>query len=129
MDGEPAGVLVSHVAANLYAPPGGNEHTHSPDLLVPPRQRRERAMAKAYSNDLRSMACAKRSRRSLRRCGIFPPNAPDLNPIEQAFTKLKAALRKSAARTVKTLWNHIGKLLRTFAPEECANYLRHAGYE
>ena len=58
----------------------------------------------------------------------LPAYSPDLNPIEQAFAKLKAALRKGAARTVKALWKLIGKLLKTFAPEECANYFRHAGY-
>jgi transposase len=58
--------------------------------------------------------------------------SPDLNPIEQVFPRIKsgvkAALRKGAARTVKALWKLIGKLLKTFAPEECANYFRHAGY-
>jgi len=58
----------------------------------------------------------------------LPAYSPDLNPIEQAFAKLKAALRKGAARTVKALWKLIGKLLKTFAPGECANYFRHAGY-
>ena len=59
----------------------------------------------------------------------LPAYSPDLNPIEQAFAKLKTALRKGAARTVKALWKLIGKLLKTFAPEQCANYFRHAGYE
>jgi transposase len=59
----------------------------------------------------------------------LPAYSPDLNPIEQAFAKLKAALRKGAARTVKALWKLIGKLIKTFAPEECANYFQHAGYE
>jgi transposase len=58
----------------------------------------------------------------------LPAYSPDLNPIEQAFSKLKAALRKGAARTVKALWKLVGKLIKTFAPEECANYIRHAGY-
>jgi transposase len=58
----------------------------------------------------------------------LPAYSPDLNPIEQAFSKLKAALRKGAARTVKTLLKLIGKLVRKFAPEEYANYFRHAGY-
>jgi transposase len=58
----------------------------------------------------------------------LPAYSPDLNPIEQAFSKLKAALRKGAARTVKTLLKLIGKLVRKFAPAECANYFRHAGY-
>jgi transposase len=59
----------------------------------------------------------------------LPAYSPDLNPIEQAFAKLKAALRKGAARTIEALWRLIGKLVKTFAPDECANYFRHAGYE
>jgi transposase len=58
----------------------------------------------------------------------LPSYSPDLNPIEQAFAKLKAALRKGATRTVEKLWKLIGKLVKAFAPEECANYFRHAGY-
>src|SRR6266853_5265682 len=58
----------------------------------------------------------------------LPAYSPDLNPIEQVFSKLKAALRKGAARTVEALWILIGKLVKTFAPDECANYFRHAGY-
>ena len=58
----------------------------------------------------------------------LPAYSPDLNPIEMAFSKLKAALRKGAKRTVKELWRLIGKLVKSFAPEECANYFRHAGY-
>jgi len=58
----------------------------------------------------------------------LPAYSPDLNPIEQAFSKLKAALRKGAARTVATLLKLVGKLVKSFAPEECANYFRHAGY-
>ena len=58
----------------------------------------------------------------------LPAYSPDFNPIEMAFAKLKAALRKGAARTVEALWKLIGKLIKTFAPAECANYFRHAGY-
>ena len=58
----------------------------------------------------------------------LPAYSPDLNPIEMAFSKLKTALRKGAARTVKALIKLIGKLLKTFAPKQCANYFRHAGY-
>ena len=58
----------------------------------------------------------------------LPPYSPDLNPIEQAFAKLKALLRKAAERTVDGLWNAIGKLLDLFPPAECANYLANAGY-
>ena len=60
---------------------------------------------------------------------LLPAYSPDLNPIEQAFSKLKAALRKGAARTVTRLLKLIGRLANALAPEECANYFRHAGYE
>jgi transposase len=59
----------------------------------------------------------------------LPPYSPDFNPIENAFAKLKALLRKAAARTKEALWQTIGELLDEFSPEECANYFRAAGYE
>lgn len=58
----------------------------------------------------------------------LPPYSPDLNPIEQVFAKLKALLRKIAARSVEALWTAIGQLLGHFAPDECANYFRNSGY-
>jgi transposase len=58
----------------------------------------------------------------------LPPYSPDLNPIEQAFSKLKALLRKAAERTVPKLWRRIRALLRTISDEECLNFFRHAGY-
>ena len=58
----------------------------------------------------------------------LPKYSPDLNPIEQAFSKLKALLRKAAERTVPGLWRRIGKLLATFSARECKNYFKHAGY-
>lgn len=58
----------------------------------------------------------------------LPPYSPDLNPIEQVFAKLKALLRKAAARTRKVLWAKIGELLKAFTPDECANYIANAGY-
>ena len=57
-----------------------------------------------------------------------PPYSPDLNPIELMFSKLKTLLRKAAERTVDALSNRIGELLDYFTPQECANFLRHAGY-
>jgi transposase len=59
----------------------------------------------------------------------LPPYSPDFNPIENAFAKLKALLRKAAERTVDALWTTIGRLLNAFTPTECANYFRAAGYE
>ena len=58
----------------------------------------------------------------------LPPYSPDLNPIEQLFAKLKALLRKTAARTKHELWQAIGRLLAAVPPRECANYLNHCGY-
>jgi transposase len=59
---------------------------------------------------------------------FIPPYSPDLNPIEQAFAKLKALLRAKAIRTVDALRKALGSLVDCFTPEECANYLRHGGY-
>lgn len=58
----------------------------------------------------------------------LPPYSPDLNPIEQAFAKLKALLRARALRTVGALWKTLGDLVQCFSPTQCANFLRHAGY-
>ena len=58
----------------------------------------------------------------------LPPYSPDLNPIELAFSKLKALLRTAAERTTEALWNRIGSLLDRFSPHECAAYFRHCGY-
>ena len=58
----------------------------------------------------------------------LPPYSPDLNPIEQFFSKLKAVLRKAAARSIESLWAVIGSCLADFSPRECAAYLTNAGY-
>jgi len=59
----------------------------------------------------------------------LPSYSPDLNPIEQFFAKLKALLRKAAARTRDVLWDTIGTLLGAFTPTECQSYIVNAGYE
>jgi len=58
----------------------------------------------------------------------LPKYSPDLNPIEQAFSKLKAHLRKAGERTIPHLCRRIGALMATFSPQECTNFFRHAGY-
>lgn len=58
----------------------------------------------------------------------LPPYSPDLNPIEQVFSKLKALLRKAADRSVEKLWKTIGKLLDLFTKQECKNYFTNSGY-
>ena len=59
---------------------------------------------------------------------FIPPYSPDLNPIEQAFAKLKALLRAKKLRTVDALWKAVGNIVECFTPQECAHFLRHAGY-
>jgi transposase len=59
----------------------------------------------------------------------LPPYSPDFNPIENAFSKLKALLRTAAERTVEALWDAIGRCIGLFTPRECANYFGAAGYE
>ena len=59
---------------------------------------------------------------------FLPPYSPDLNPIEQVFSKLKTLLRKAGERTIDATWRRIGQLLQAFTPTECANYLVNSGY-
>ena len=59
---------------------------------------------------------------------FLPKYSPDLNPIEQAFAKLKARLRKEKARTYEALWRALGDICGLFQPQECWNYLKKAGY-
>ena len=71
-------------------------------------------------------------RRAIRAAGahllFLPPYSPDLNPIEMMFAKLKTLLRKADERSIAHVWHRIGQLLGEFSPNECAGYLRHAGY-
>jgi len=71
-------------------------------------------------------------RRAIRATGaklfFLPPYSPDLNPIEQMFSKLKTLLKKAGERTVDATWRRIGSLLDAFNPQECANYFKNAGY-
>ena len=60
---------------------------------------------------------------------FLPPYSPDFNPIENAFSKLKALLRKAAARTVEELWRAIRNAIDAITPAECANFFAAAGYE
>ena len=59
---------------------------------------------------------------------FLPPYSPDLNPIEQVFSKLKTLLRRAEPRSRETLWQTIGKTLSMYKPEECRNYLANSGY-
>lgn len=59
---------------------------------------------------------------------FLPPYSPDLNPIEMAFSKLKAHLRRIAARTIDALWKAVGEICDLFDPDECSNFFNAAGY-
>ncbi len=59
----------------------------------------------------------------------LPPYSPDCNPIEMAFAKLKALLRKAAARTADDLWDAIAEAIDAFTSTECENYFAAAGYD
>jgi transposase len=59
----------------------------------------------------------------------LPPYSPDFNPIEMAFSKFKAFLRKAAARTISELEEAIAKAIDTFTPQDCENYFAAAGYD
>ncbi len=59
---------------------------------------------------------------------FLPAYSPDLNPIEQVFAKLKSQLRAMALRTVDALWKALGSITGSVSPEECRNFIRHAGY-
>lgn len=71
-------------------------------------------------------------RQAIRKAGakriFLPKYSPDLNPIENAFAKLKAGLRRAAERSTDALWNRLGTLLQDFTPQECVNYFKAAGY-
>ena len=59
---------------------------------------------------------------------FLPKYSPDLNPIEQAFAKLKHLLRKASARSFEAICLALSEILTAFTPQECANYLANAGY-
>ncbi len=58
----------------------------------------------------------------------LPAYSPDLNPIEPAFSKFKAHLRKAAERTIPGLVRRIRRVVGGFSPQECSNFFQHAGY-
>lgn len=71
-------------------------------------------------------------RRTIKAAGArlwyLPPYSPDLNPIEQAFSKIKHWMRMAQKRTTQDTWRHIGDLIATIQPNECDNYFENAGY-
>lgn len=59
---------------------------------------------------------------------FLPKYSPDLNPIEQAFAKIKHWMRNAQKRNLEDIWRHLGYLVATINADECNNYLQNAGY-
>jgi len=68
------------------------------------------------------------SKRPGRDCGACRITSPDLNPIEQAFAKIKHWMRQARVTDVEETWRHLGYLVSTIGPDECADYFKNAGY-
>lgn len=62
------------------------------------------------------------------RLWFLPPYSPDLNPIEQTFSKIKHWMRAAQKRTLEDTWRHVGSLASTISQDECQNYFQNAGY-
>ncbi|MEW5424982.1 transposase, partial [Amorphus sp. 3PC139-8] len=62
------------------------------------------------------------------RLWYLPPYSPDLNPIEQVFSKVKHWMRMAQKRSRDDTWRHVGQLVQTIPSDECANYFQNAGY-
>lgn len=62
------------------------------------------------------------------RLWYLPPYSPDLNPIEQAFAKIKHCMRMAQKRTVEDTWRYVGALVAAIEAAECSNYFANAGY-
>ena len=75
---------------------------------------------------------SKATRQLIKKAGarlwFLPPYSPDLNPIEQVFAKIKHWMRMAQRRTIDETWRHLGDLIGTIKPNECANYFENAGY-
>lgn len=76
----------------------------------------------------KSVAVGQMIRAAGARLWFLPPYSPDLNPIEQAFAKIKHWMRHAQKRTITDTWRHLGHLVSTIEPDECRNYLINAGY-
>ena len=93
---------------------------NSPHILIP----RWRLTLPAHKSPVAEQAIKDKGAWLL----FLPPYSPDLNPIEMAFSKLKAHLRAMAVRTIDDLWRAIGEICDLFTPDECKNYFDAAGY-
>ena len=95
--------------------------------LAPTLQRGDVVIADNLS--IHKSACAAKALKARGAWFLFLPQySPDLNPIENAFAKLKAHLRGAATRTFEALWAALGDICALFSPDECWNFFKAAGY-
>ena len=62
------------------------------------------------------------------RLWFLPKYSPDLNPIEQTFAQIKHWMRMAQKRNIDDIWRHLGHLVDTIEPQQCANYFENSGY-
>ena len=99
-------------------------------MILCPEAIWEADMGRCYGNDIRRRVVGGDSLADAGATLLYlPPYSPGFNPIEMAFSKLKALLRKAAARTVDDLSDAIANAIDAFTPSECENYFAAAGYE
>ena len=112
----------------LHGPINGDTIRHKLDQVLVPTQRQGERLRRRHPG----RAASKAVRRAIRAAGarllFLPKYSPDLNPIEQLFSKLKHWLRRAAGRTADAVCNALGPILETVTPHECSNYFTHAGY-
>ena len=90
---------------------------------------RSHAQARRYRDPVHRLAGVKEAIEAAGATLLYlPPYSPDLNPIELAFSKLKAHLRQAAEHTIPGLSRRIGRVVTAFSPQECRNFFHHVGY-
>ena len=124
---------MGHFSMEIYAPNGsnlsGNQHflLYVRQILVPTLKPDDIVILDNLGSQ-KADAVRQAIKAAGARLIFLPPYSPDLNPIEQTFSKLKHFLRKAKERTVEATWQRIGSLLQNFSPDECRNYFINAGY-
>lgn len=125
-----AGVRVNAIAAPMVldGPMDGEAFLrYVPTLLGPTRQPGDIVMAANLpSHNVAGVQEAIAATGA--RLRYLPPYAPDLHPLENLFSNLKALLQKAAHRSREALWNAIGPLREAFSATACVNSCKAAGY-
>ncbi|WP_312895249.1 transposase [Microvirga sp.] len=95
-------------------------------------QPRPKPLESAFQSDALAAYKSEKAMQCLKQKGAWflflPAYSPDLNPIKQAFAKIKSYLRKAEARTVDALWRALGDICNLFEPHECWNFFKAPGY-